>query len=639
MNLQLLKKEVGGLALVIWLIVAIWGIQWCYLLLTGFPDRKTETGEELEDSIAYMMLFGILIGITLFGQERENQTMSFLDGLPLRRSSLLIHKFIAACVVIGFVVFLQMFFGSVSFWLSSDSLSLPFPIMRAMVEASALYLLGFAIVGVSTFLSFSRKWFPLVAGLVVLGVIGIRTADSWLSGWLDTAELLKTMTPDENVRVAWKPMVGHIVLGSLGWVCSAIAFHYRDGRFSRLIDRMANWRIAAWCVALGQLAAVLVWIFAIASVKSGREEHDIESKAPGVALKTKDANAQKELTGFGVYRSDFYEVIFRESQRLDVHRVFWSLDGVHEEVRNFFGDPVAPRSKIVLDTASPVMSHASGQANWTKIRVPLVLATDDLDFLKTVKHETAHVYIEQLSGGRARDHFNALRMFHEGVATLVECGGNDHLDPVCRLAKERWACGVSSRGRVPFQVLCDDEKLVASRDPNIVYPLGFVVAQALIDSGGPTLPRRFLETLKNTPLPPSVRPVELWRIVLQKCGTSLDLVIANYESSLDALEKREEGFLADLYRLTADVSVEGSDVVIRVTPTKSNNPLATILCEIERDRFLSKLPESVAMFKEGEFRIPRSTITGNRIRILLGWSTPESDGAIYEPWVEKTLEY
>jgi len=638
MNLQLLKKEVSGLSLVIWLIVAIWGIQWCYILSTGFPDRKIETSEELDDAIAYMMLFGILIGISLFGQERENQTMSFLDGLPLRRSNLVLHKFIAACCVLGFVVFLEMFFGIVYFLLSSDSLSPPFPTGSLLAGGSVRFLFGYTVVGVATFLSFSRKWFPLVAGLVLWGVILIRSSDSWLSGWLDSAELLKTLSADGSLYVAWKPMVGHFVLGSLGWLSSTIAFHYRDGWVSRWIDRMSNWRLAAWFVALGQLAATLVWMAAMSMIVPSSEENDVESRAAGVVLETNQANAKNELTGFGVYRTDYYEVIFRESQRSDVDRVFWSLDNIHEEVREFFGNPTSPRSKIVLDTASPVMSHASGQANWTKIRVPLDLAKDDIEFLRTVRHETTHVYIEQLSNGRARDHFNAMRMFHEGVASLVECGRGVELDRIHRLAMERWACGADTRGRVPFQVLCDNEKLVAVRDPNIVYPLGFVAAQALIDAGGPTLPKRFLETLQNTPLPPGVRPVELWRIVLQKCDTSLDSVIANYESRLDTLKIRERDFVVDLLELNAEVTVEGADVVIRLTPSKSARSGATILCEIERDRFITKLPEPIAMIKEGEFRVPRSTVSGNKIRILVGWRTLDSAGAIYEPWMEKTLK-
>lgn len=80
------------------------------------------------------------------------------------------------------------------------------------------------------------------------------------------------------------------------------------------------------------------------------------------------------------------------------------------------------------------------------------------------------------------------------------------------------------------------------------------MAQAMVDTGGPTLPRRFLEALQNTPLPPSVRPIELWRILLQKCNDSLDILIANYDSRLGALEEQEKLFLSALPRLSAMVS-------------------------------------------------------------------------------------
>lgn len=139
------------------------------------------------ESESFTEVFGILIGVSLFGQERENQTMPFLDGLPLRRSNLVFHKFIAACGVIGLVVLLPTFSGAVYLLLSSDSLSPPFSIGRSFAAGIASFLIGYTIVGVSAFLSCSRKWFPLVAGLVLWGIIWIRSSDSWLSGWLDTA--------------------------------------------------------------------------------------------------------------------------------------------------------------------------------------------------------------------------------------------------------------------------------------------------------------------------------------------------------------------------------------------------------------------------------------------------------------------
>ncbi len=41
MNIYLLRKEMAGLKLVLWLIVALCGIELCYTLTTGFPDLQT----------------------------------------------------------------------------------------------------------------------------------------------------------------------------------------------------------------------------------------------------------------------------------------------------------------------------------------------------------------------------------------------------------------------------------------------------------------------------------------------------------------------------------------------------------------------------------------------------------------------
>lgn len=644
MNLQLLKKEIGGLRLVLWLIVAVYGMQFCYQVMTSFPDRQSATGEEVEGAIAFMMFFGILIGVNLLGQEREHQTLPFLDGLPLRRATLFFHKFVAACCVLaGFVVLMQSY-GILFYWCSSDSTSPELSWWSIFIQSSVLFLLGYTIVGVATILSFWRKLFPLVAGLVLWGVIWVRSSDSWLSPWLDTEVLLRPVSSETNNFVPWTPMAGHFILGSLGWIGTSLGIGYRDGFLSRKIDRMSNWRFTSWFVAFGQLTAAFVWIFAIGSLSPDAEVEMIETVAVGKTDTATSLNVGNEVDGFGVYRSDYYDVIFRESQRFQVDRIFWRFDKVHEDVRQFFGNPNAARSKIVLDTASPVMSHASGQANWTKIRVPLALARDDEDFIRTLRHETAHVYIEQLSRGRARDHFNAMRMFHEGIASLVECGAAKETDMefvangAHRLEKDRWASGVSARGRVPFEILCDDAKLTSIRDPMVVYPLGFVVAQAMVDTGGPTLPRRFLEALHNTSLHPSVRPIKLWRIVLQKCNASLDILIANYESRLDALEEQEKLFLSTLPRLSAVVSQEDGDIVIRVTPTQSEAKQAGLVCQIEKDRFLTKLPEPIPMTGEGEFRVKRSEISGNRIRFLVGWSVEDSAGLILEPWQEEILK-
>ncbi len=638
MNHYLLQKEIGALKLILWLVVAILGLDCCYNIMTGFPDIETAADradklkEGPEDSIFNVMLFGMLIGVYLFGQEREHKTIPFLDGLPVRRTTLFFHKFLAACCVLAIIVVALQVFDRFFVWLSSDSLSPSFHWKQPLLQTGVMFLLGYAVVGVSTLVSYTRKWFPLFAGLIVWTIVLIRSSESWLSPWLDSPQMLRWTLDDVNSLVPWKPIFGHLFIGTIGWLASWVGFLYRDGFLSRQVERMAQWRLASWAVAFGQLAAATVWLITIFSISGGSDSRTVEELAAGDASLSMDSDGTPALVSFGRERTDYYEVVFRESQRSEVERFIDWLDPLHEQVRKFFNDPPAPAGKIVLDTASPVVSHASAQTNWTKIRFPLGQAMDDLEFCGTVRHETAHVYIEQLSGGRASDHFNAMRMFHEGVSSLAEMADDVEAETQARLVKERWAAGVDSRGRIPFHILCDDERLVALRDPDVVYPLGFVAAQAMIDAGGPTLPRRFLEALKVTSIPPGAKPSEVWRILLQKCNSSLDRVIAHYESRLDALAERERPFVETLPRLTVDVRVEADEIVVRVMPTSSDTESLIQICMIERDRFFTKLPESVALTAPGEYRLARSSVSGSKIRLLVGWKSRKSEGPVYEPW-------
>jgi len=404
---------------------------------------------------------------------------------------------------------------------------------------------------------------------------------------------------------------------------------------------MSVWKFSGWLTNIGRAAAIFVWIYALSFMFS---DEDKESKSPeegaaGMSAKNESLapTASATLDSFAKYESEYYELIFKESQRETVDQLFWSVDKVHEQARAYFQHPAAPSARIVVDVASAVSSHASGQTNWTKIRVPLAIATSNQDFFQTLRHETAHVFIEQLSNGRATDHFNAMRMFHEGVATAAQLEGDGDYNLAERQRMNRWAVGTDSRGRVPFNVLCDDEALNRKRDPNIVYPLGYVVANALLDAGGPTLPRRMLEALRDSRLPPGVKPTELWRILLQKCGTSLDFVIASYESRLDLLAAQEKKFVDGLPRLTGTVTVDGADIVIRAEQATVAISSATMVCMYAQDRVFVVTPEYAPIHTDGTFRIPRLRVSGSKLRYLLGWTTAESANDIFEPWAETVL--
>jgi len=636
MNPRLLVKEILGLRFCWILIVAVYGIEMLYVLGTEFPDMQRDGGFEVEDVYANAILFGILIGVTLLGQERDHQTLAFLDGLPISRTTVFFHKLLAALMVITIAEL--CFVSSAMFFelLSRNSLSKPLSVREMAAATVNRLILSTTIVGLAVLFSFARKWFPLLAGLALWGFIWIRVNVETLAPWLDTSALISPSLVGDRLVWPWKAMVGHGAVALFGWIGSAIAFQWRDGVTTRLLDRVAAWRFSGVLTGLSRIVAVIVWIFAISQTidQDRSQELPPEYFAAGSLVDPHEASgwSKSDLDAFATLQSQHYELIFKESQRESAEALFYRVDEVHEQVREFFQHPPAPPARIVVDMASRVSAHASAQANWTKIRVPLVLSSSLSNFLQTLRHETAHVYIEQLSRGSASDYFDSMRLFHEGVATLVELTGEDEEILVERKRMERWVVGSDSRGRVPLETLCDDITLMETRDSFVVYPLGYVVALSMLDIGGPDLPRRMLKVLHNSRFPPGVKPSELWRIVLQKCDTSLDLLIATYESKLDTLAEREKLFLEGLPAIESTVAFEGDEVVIRAETKTSPSPFATLVCMVDFKRAMISEPETVRASTDSTFRFPRERVSGNRFRYILGWSTPESANIIFGLW-------
>jgi hypothetical protein len=341
---------------------------------------------------------------------------------------------------------------------------------------------------------------------------------------------------------------------------------------------------------------------------------------------------------FASQQTEHFEIIFRESKRDRIVSLQESLDAVHEQVQRYFQFPPPVPGRIVVDTGSRVLSHTAGITNWTKIRVPLNDDIDDPQFLQTLRHETAHVYIEQLSDGQTASYFNTLRLFHEGVATAVELYPvEDNLLDKERRKMERWAVGTDSRGGIPFALLCDDETLKNSRHEYVVYPLGYIVALALVEIGGQDLPRKMMETLRTARLPIGARPIEIWQSLLQRNGCSIETLVATYESMLDELRERETDFLASIPQLHGNITVEQDQIVFRVSTDSNASQTAQVIAMVQRDAVLMNEWQNVPQVDHNEFRLLRASHPGNRIRYILGWQTPEAANPIFEPWVEATL--
>ncbi len=83
----------------------------------------------------------------------------------------------------------------------------------------------------------------------------------------------------------------------------------------------SHWPSGAWPhgqVAVSQVTAAIIWMAAVASMGDDEDKAVVESRAAGEARPSLVADSNPGVVGFGREQTEYYEVIFRESQRKQV---------------------------------------------------------------------------------------------------------------------------------------------------------------------------------------------------------------------------------------------------------------------------------------------------------------------------------
>ena len=622
----LLIKELRALRPFAFCIAGMLALMIVFLLATELPDvQPLDPAKWLHEgragSCAILLLFGLMIGAGVLINESEQGTLRFLDGLPVSRTRLFVAKVLAAFATIALVPILDLI-SEVSFGLiSRTSLDGPFPWRFVFAILAMEVVAGAAIVSLALVVSFLRAWFALVVGLIFWGYLWARGNGVNRIALFDPHELLGVGLEGGRVLVPWTHLTAHlgaiVVFLGIAW----IGFQSLGDRAQFARDRLGRWRVLRVLGAGLRWLAPVVWVAALVRMVG----HPVDEEAKNAATPVGE-------TAFARQETTRYEFLFRSVQRERAAPLIAAADEIHDAVSGFLG-AAPPPARIVVDLASPVMPHLAGVTNWTKIRLPIALSPDLADQRMILGHETAHVFIEQLSDGRLDGHFRFIRFLHEGLATHVEM--QLFADESQRAQNRRSVAAAWARGAVPFELLSDDEKLRRTRDPNLAYPLGEVFARALIEAHGREAPAKLLRAFGRKNAPTGLAGLALWRDTMQAAGLSLDRVIADYESACAKIAEEEKAFLEKVPRVTATVAIEGGEIVIR--PKFEGTAPGELICMIDAEDPLIMETPDVPRRSDGTFALPRQRVLKPTLRYLLGWHTPETRLPVFEPWAEAAL--
>lgn len=638
---SLLRKEFRSLLPFLCLGVLLLGLDLAYRLLTEFPDQSPLSSlvseEERQGSQIMLFVLALALASGLLVREQDEGTLGFLDALPVSRARVFWSKFLLALGTLWVLPAVDFLLDLSFFALSRTSLETHCPwqvlMTGTLLEGAACFIwlaLGLA-------LSFLRRFSLLVLSLLFLGCLLLQEAQVPFAPLLNPFSLGTPVYQGQHWL--WPTAKLTVQLG-LACACLAVAF----GSFlmlgdpaQRLAARLRRGRTGSLLLGLGMVISVAIWVGLF--LKWASQIKDDRTEVHYAPWSTARATTAR------------FQFIFPGDRLGLVVSLMERADAAEARVRQFLG--AEPLAQIVADLASENQRH-EGQAYWKRIALSLRREGGDLENLVAVLgHETAHVYIDQLSQWRMSAEFNSTRFFHEGLASYLE--HRLFRPPAALPAQRRVAAVMRARDEVKIEELVNDEWFTRKRDPDLVYPLGEVFVAALVRRYGDAAPGRVLKAMGRTNAPTTLKGYALWQDTFQAAQFNFNEVVDAFFAELDRAVGEHRAFIATLPRLRGVVQPTPSTKSGRAAKAPRNPFGGTgsasgqvsvravfagqapgrVVC-----RFRPRADTPARLFEDGVssdgtlFRVEGSAYTERSFWYQLGWSVPGASQPIYEAWAE-----
>ncbi|MBL9167799.1 MAG: ABC transporter permease [Verrucomicrobiales bacterium] len=592
------------------------------------PDLHKFFTEFLTNLVGNQCFFGLLIGAGLLVNEEENGTLGFLDGLPVRRTTVFAAKWIAGFLVLTAMLVMDWGLGVGSLGLSWESTRPPFPwgdLLKVWLLAQGI---SFLCLGVALWLSLLRRWLLIGVGILGLFLVWLELDQFRWMAWLSPFSLMSLSVVQNGVQIPAEPLLSQIGIGAVAALVALGGFH-RMGTtttntwaawVNRSHPRAQLLRLASWVLGIAIFGSMIWGVGKLAERdgSSGEMENPLASEKAFRSLSNQN-----------------YRFLFWDSDRTSTVDLLQHADAAYGDVAALLGAP--PRRDLILvDLGSRTRPEVLGHAHWKKIHVDR--ASLGTPMARTVLiHETAHVLLEELSQGRASEQFRFTRFFHEGLATYVENKFASSPRPreesdVAAAAAHRWR-------PMEFEALADDHKLIAERDAKLVYPMGAVWCEALVEcygEGGLGEVARAMSKVHAAPKDART----FWSEVLGRAGQDLERVNAAFAKRLGIIASSNAPVLTSLPRLRARASLRGDVVWVQVSFEGNSPGRLSLEARVNPDQGLIGVDSVLLSDGEG-FRLDRARYAGEAVWVAPGWMVTLPDGAsfeVFEPWGQIPVE-
>ncbi len=629
---SLIRKELRALQPFIVLLVFLAIVDFVSIAITEFPDDygilrwfsdSPLTGNLIVYAvIAYALAQGVLM------RERAEDTLEFLDALPVTRHHVFWTKFIAALFVLVMMVLVDtlLFFGFHAWARESHTPELypHFWWPRLVI----LLLMTFVYLSIGLLASFIGRFGLILIFFVLLGVFFLRQIGQPFADLIDPFAVGKASLDGTRLILPWQILQYQLAIGGGCLLFAWIAFL----RLGMPRPKGGFWRRAAMpvfiCCCLGLFAAWCVIMVAFS-------DNDEPVTAAGAG--TTDPIYPSYQTTRA--RNDDFVFIYPNDRAGKAEQLISSSMAVHDTVLQFLG--AERRNDLVVDLTSTSPRHA-GTAYWKRIRMNLDAGETSAELDAILGHELTHVYIDQMSDDRVSDNFNATRFFHEGLASYIEYRffrEPGDLNNIRRLAAVAY-----DRDYVDFATVIDSAALAGRYTGEWVYPLGEVFVAGVIERFGDDAPRNLVRAFAREDAPKNLTAMPLWQDTFQACGYNIEEAIAAFFELLDREAKTtQRKWLDHLPHLGGQVVRREDEIGVRISRHDSGNGSESLNPEhlVVRFRSIASEPESQYLSNSADERaivwIPAEHFQRGSFWYQIGYRNEDLMFPIFDPWVRSKV--
>lgn len=630
--IALLGKELYQLKAYLWLLLGITVLAFAEILFTErfdelrfdyWCDSLCQPGIPMVYGLS-LMLISFVVAYALFPVEHDELTIDFLHALPVSRGKIFIAKFLAGFLIIVAASTIGSLISAVL--LAANPQSIDGKLYSGFFVKSFIVeqIFVFTVLAHGILLS----WFRAL-GLIFYFVylILLITIDQRLGnvGVFSVFSILEREIIGQSMHLAWNNILVHLVVTLLVlWV--AFKLWSRDHLVS---DIQYPQKSRLW-LKVGSLLVLFCLAVAV------------------IVLQSRDISLARGNNQLATINTQHYRFVAPPDSRQSMDYIRQYADQDYRQLTDLLNTDERPTIQTDMTSQS---RHALGIANWKRIYMNLSASQTDREYRRILSHETAHIFQSVLTEGSLSKHAGSAKFFTEGMAQYTSF----EIIPNPELRESNWQLAAMAweRLNIEFADVVDFANFVQRFDENLVYSLGDVWAQALVDSCGEKILGDILRTVGEEGSALLLTGESFWRHVLAQNTCDLGDAVDRWIAILKSINQRVDKQLFPVFaepRLTKDSLANRVHVKVAVSLLDNAVKPERFMLKVQSAAKFSGSSDPVFLGRISEkpqsnaddtievtFVVPESATENATLRFQLGYVPNSGERVYFSRWQQMQI--